>query len=187
MSHRNLLLKALESYTTTDKQEQVFISDMIAFIKENPNCFDRTNLAGHITGSAWVLSPDEKKVLLTHHKKLNRWLQLGGHSDGDPDTRHVALREATEESGISGITLLMKGIFDVDIHAIPDNPQKQEPEHKHYDVRFLMKAPTEDYHISDESNALKWVSIKELMSMAKERKISPSMVRMAQKWLNRSK
>ncbi len=185
MANRNLLLRALKTYKTNYESEQGFIQEMIDFIEKNPNCFERSNLSGHVNGSAWVLSPDEKKVLLTHHKKLNRWLQLGGHSDGEDNTWNVALREATEESGISNIQFVMKEIFDIDIHTIPENPKKNEPEHKHYDVRFLLKAPTEEFVMSEESNSLKWVSASELSSMASKGEISLAMVRMMDKWLNR--
>lgn len=185
MDKRDLLLTALRSYKTDFESEKAFIQEMIDFIEQNPNCFERTNLKGHVNGSAWVLSPDERKVLLTHHKKLNRWLQLGGHSDGDPNTWNVALREATEESGIQGIEFVMKEIFDIDIHTIPENPKKNEPEHKHYDVRFLLKAPTEDFIVSEESNSLKWVDKQELTTMASKSEISAAMIRMMQKWQSR--
>ncbi len=182
MANRNLLLTALKNYQTNFETEKAFIPEIINFIKENPNCFERTNLSGHITGSAWVLSPDEKKVLLTHHKKLNRWLQVGGHSDGEDNTWNVALREATEESGILDIEFVTQEIFDIDIHTIPENPKKSEPEHKHYDVRFLLKALTENFIMSTESNSLKWATFQELSQMAERQEISPSMVRMADKW-----
>ena len=187
MPKRNLLLTALKKYKTQDKREQEMLSEMIAFIQENPNCFERSNLSGHITGSAWLLSPDEKKVLLTHHKKLNRWLQLGGHSDGQNETWNVALREATEESGIKDISFIIQNIFDIDVHTIPTNKAKNEPEHKHYDVRFLLKAPTENFVISEESNALRWVSSQNLFEMHQRKEISESMLRMTQKWLDRNR
>lgn len=183
MPHRNLLLTALKKYTTCDIHEQKMLHDMVSFIEQNPNCFKRENQAGHITGSAWLLSPDEKKVLLTHHKKLNRWLQVGGHSDGQNKTWDVALREATEESGIQNISFLIRDIFDIDIHIIPENKKKNEPEHLHYDVRFLLKAPSEKFIVSNESNALKWVSAQQLILM---KGISPSLLRMTQKWLERN-
>lgn len=182
---RDGLLQALKTYQTTFESEKRFIPKMIAFVEDNPDCFERSNLKGHINGSAWLLSPDEKKVLLTHHKTLNRWLQLGGHSDGDSDTWRVAFREATEESGIQGIQFVMQDIFDIDIHTIPENPKKNEPEHQHYDVRFLLKAPHEDFIVSDESNSLKWVGAQELKKMAQKSEISLSMTRMMEKWLNR--
>lgn len=100
-----------------------------------------------MTGSAWLLNPDGTKVLLTHHKKLNRWLQFGGHSDGESNTWNVALREVTEESGIQNIQFVSSDIFDVDIHTIPENSKKNEPEHKHYDIRFFIKSPNRSiYH-----------------------------------------
>ena len=184
MPHRQLLLTALKAYQTNDIREQKMLKQMINFVEQNSDCFERSNQAGHITGSAWLLSPDEKKVLLTHHKKLNRWLQVGGHSDGQNNTWDVALREATEESGIQNISFLIHDIFDIDVHAIPENKKKNEPEHLHYDVRFLLKAPTEDFIISEESNDLKWVSAQQLASMDG---ISPSLFRMLQKWQQRNR
>ena len=182
MSHRNLLLSLLKAYHTDFEDEQKSLQEIIAFVEQYPNCFERSNLKGHITGSAWLLSPDGQKVLLTHHKKLNRWLQPGGHSDGDPDTRHVALREATEESGIFKIDFVMRDIFDVDVHTIPENPKKNEPEHKHYDVRFLLRAGTEDFVVSEESHALKWADKNDLYEMEKAGEINGSITRMAQKY-----
>lgn len=184
MPHRQLLLSALKAYKTNDVKEQGMLKQMINFIEQNTDCFERSNQAGHITGSAWLLSPDEKKVLLTHHKKLNRWLQVGGHSDGQNNTWDVALREATEESGIQNISFLIQDIFDIDVHAIPENKKKNEPEHLHYDVRFLLKAPSEDFIISEESNDLKWVSAQQLLSMDG---ISPSLLRMLQKWQQKNR
>ena len=180
MSRRNLLLSLLRAYQTDFKDEQKSLQEIISFVEQNPDCFERTNLKGHITGSAWLLSPDGQKVLLTHHKKLNRWLQPGGHSDGDSDTRQVALKEAVEESGIRQIDFVMKDVFDVDVHVIPEN--KDVPEHKHYDVRFLLKAGTEDFVVSAESQALKWVNKNDLHEMEKAGEINNSITRMVQKW-----
>ena len=183
MSDKTLILTALKKYNTTFKNELPFIQEIINFIENTPNCFDRSNLEGHVTGSAWLLNPDKTKVLLTHHKKLNRWLQFGGHSDGESNTWNVALREATEESGIQNIQFVSSDIFDVDVHTIPENAKKNEPKHKHYDIRFLLKAPTEIFIVSDESNSLKWVTLQELLNMANRSEISSSMIRMTEKWL----
>lgn len=183
MTDKTLILTALKKYNTSFENEVSFIQKIIHFIKSTPNCFDRTHLEGHVTGSAWLLNPDGTKVLLTHHKKLNRWLQFGGHSDGESNTWNVALREVTEESGIQNIQFVSSDIFDVDIHTIPENSKKNEPEHKHYDIRFLLRAPTEVFTISDESNLLKWVTLQELSGMAERKEISPSMERMMKKWV----
>ena len=97
-------------------------------------CFDD----GHITGSAWVVDPAGSRLLLTHHRKLGKWLQLGGHSDGEPDTLAVALREAREESGLR-VRPISNAVLDIDIHTIP--ALKGEPAHLHYDVRFALRRP----------------------------------------------
>ncbi len=147
-----------------------------AFVRRQPDCFERTCFEdGHITGSAWIVCPQRRRVLLTHHRKLKKWLQLGGHSDGDANTLRVATREAEEESGLR-MKPLSEGMFDIDIHTIP--ARGDDPEHKHYDVRFLFEA---DDHapltISDESNDLRWVLIEELHNLTSEE----SVLRMAHK------
>ncbi len=170
------LWNALKNYKTEYESEKDFIPELIKFVEDNENCFERTNLAGHVTGSAWILNPTNDKALMTHHKKLNLWLQLGGHSDGDANTWNVALREANEESGINDIDFISEEIFDIDIHPIPENLKKGEPKHFHYDVRFLLRANNENFVVSDESNSLKWVEAAELKDS------STSISRMVDKW-----
>lgn len=115
MMKRQHLLHLLERYNPYLEENQ-FKTDMITFIKEHENCFERTFEVGHMTASAWLLSKDHTHALLLHHKKLNRWLQLGGHCDGNPDVLAVAIKEAQEESGIQGIVAADPAIFDIDIH-----------------------------------------------------------------------
>ena len=128
---------------------------MLAFIDEHPrDAHLRSCEPGHLTASAIVLDAEGRKVLLTHHRKLGRWLQLGGHCDGDADLARVALREATEESGIEGLSIDPTPI-DVDVHAIP--ARKDEPEHLHLDTRFLVRAHAGAVaRASDESLDLRW-------------------------------
>ena len=131
-----------------------------------------------MTGSAWVVSPDSSQVLLTHHRKLNLWVQLGGHADGNTDVFDVAIQEAREESGIESIAAVSTAVFDVDIHRIPQ--RKNEPEHFHYDVRFALQVTdSENYIVSDESHDLQWIEVARLHEKTSE----TSMLRMAQKWL----
>ena len=80
--------------------------DMLKFLDEETGYFLRNNYNGHFTGSAWIISPDKSNILMTHHKKLGKWIQLGGHADGESDLLKVALREATEESGIQQFKVL---------------------------------------------------------------------------------
>ena len=141
----------------------------------------RSHPVGHFTGSAWLVSADGERVLLTHHRKLDRWLQLGGHADGDRDLANVALREAEEESGLIDL-VVEPDIFDLDRHRIP--ARGDEPEHWHYDVRYVVRATgSEQFAISEESLALSWKSIREI---ATDASADVSLRRMAGKWLARA-
>lgn len=150
-----------------DARDRAEWARLRAFCEQNGlAAFSRDPLiGGHVTGSAFVLSADKQAVLLTHHAKLDRWLQLGGHCDGIADAGFVALKEAYEESGLARISLLSPTVFDVDIHEIPAGGA--EPAHLHYDVRFLMQAEEGALHRSSESKALAWVPLEALHSYAK--------------------
>lgn len=113
-------------------------SDILDFCRHHPDALHRTCLQGHLTGSAVVVDEAGTRTLLLHHAKLGRWLQPGGHADGDGNLGHVAWREATEETGLAGLRLVRPAI-DIDIHAIPARPG--EPEHLHLDLRFAVVAP----------------------------------------------
>ena len=148
----------------------------LELIADHPECLLRTCVPGHLTGSAWVVSADRSRTLLTHHRKLGLWLQLGGHADGEADLLAVALREAREESGLTRIAAVSADIFDIDRHWIP--PHKSEPGHWHHDLRFLIEAdPDEPWVLSSESKALAWVPIGEVSALNPEE----SMARMVRK------
>jgi 8-oxo-dGTP pyrophosphatase MutT (NUDIX family) len=141
-----------------DPHEMAMTADTIAFVQAHHDCLLRSCVPGHLTGSAWIVSPDRSRTLLTHHRKLDKWLQLGGHADGDGDLLAVALREAREESGLSRIRAVSPEIFDVDRHWIPE--RKTDLGHFHYDIRFLIEAdPQELLAISNESKDLAWIEI----------------------------
>lgn len=174
------LCKALRKFAETHPERQPAADTMQAFICSTPHCFERSHAAGHMTGSAWLLNTAGDKALLTLHHNLQRWMQTGGHADGDPDLLRVALREAEEESGISGITPISNDIFDIDIHLIPDRPARGEPAHYHYDVRYLLRAPHEQFTISPESDDLAWWSPADFA--ARHATLDPSVLRMAARW-----
>lgn len=154
--HRNDLRERLEKYQPTDQAEKADKAKMLDFLKINENCFERTLTTGHFTGSCWLENYDGTKFLLTLHKKIGLWLQLGGHADGDSDIVRVALKEAHEESGLKHIELVSPDIFDVSVHLVGE--YKGIPAHYHYDVRFLLRAADsrEEITISEESTDLRW-------------------------------
>lgn len=146
------------------------------------DCFLRSNLEGHFTGSAWLVSADGNRVLMTHHRKLDRWLQLGGHADGDSDLARVALREAEEESGLTDLGVESE-IFDLDRHWIPE--RADVPGHWHYDVRFVVHARgSEDFVVSEESLALAW---RDIAAIATDIEAEESLRRMARRWQERQR
>ena len=172
---RDELIALVENHSPSDDQEHEHTTNTLAFLHENENCTSATNLAGHITASAWVLSPTLQQTLLTHHKKLARWLQLGGHIENDASIQQAALREAVEESGIDKIKLLDTSVFDIDVHRIPS--RKGIPEHYHYDIRFVFQAEQTEFVVSSESNELSWVELESISNLVSDE----SMLRMCRK------
>lgn len=176
LMHRQNLLQLLRQHHSTDPNEQAMTAATISFVEQYPDCFERSLLIGHITGSAWIVSPDRQQTLLIHHRKLNRWLQPGGHADGDPDMAAVALREAREETGLTSLTLVSPTIFDVDIHPIP--ARNDVPEHLHYDIRFLLQTNlNEPLGFSEEIKDIQWFSLE----MARKMTDSESVFRLIRK------
>ena len=155
------LIADLDAYIPTSAHERAMVARVRAFVEGHEDCFERTLALGHVTGSAWVVDAYAGAALLTHHRKLGKWLQLGGHADGDPDIRRVAAREAAEESGLSDLVLAQASIYDVDVHDIP--ARADEPAHVHYDIRFAFFASASSVPIvSDESHAVAWVPLAEI-------------------------
>jgi len=176
------LLELLNSYQSEDSQQLTLVETFRQFYLNEPEAFERSCSAGHFTGSAWVVSADGTCALLTHHRKLDRWLQLGGHADGNIDLQQVALQEAKEESGLVGLKI-ESAIFDLDLHRIP--AYKTEPLHWHYDVRFVVWANiTERFRVSEESHDLAWWPLEEVIRNSAN-KTDESVQRMAKKWQER--
>ena len=142
----------------------------IDFVRSHEDCFERSLAVGHVTGSAFILDSGGERVLLTHHRKLDRWLQPGGHADGVSDVMRVAMVEAEEESGLVSLAFVHPRLFDVDIHEIP--ARKSEAAHFHYDCRFLIRSTgSDDYVVSDESHDLAWVPLLDIERYTSEESI----------------
>ena len=167
--HRNKLLELLGRYGARHPDDPT-TARFVRFASQQPRCFERDCFDdGHVTGSAVVLNLAGTAMLMTHHAKLDRWLQLGGHADGETDPLAVACREATEESGLAVRPRCIEPV-DLDIHAIP--PRGADPEHLHYDVRFLFQVEESDrFTASDESLALAWVPLATVRSITPETSI----------------
>lgn len=154
---RYSVIEKLKNYTPTAATEILCRDRILTFIESHEDCFERSLAIGHVTASAWLLSKDKSKALLMHHARLDKWLQPGGHCDGDSNVLSVAIREAQEESGIQAIVPLSTSIFDVDIHLIPATVR--EKEHHHYDIGFLLHVVSDEQPVANsESKELRWFS-----------------------------
>jgi ADP-ribose pyrophosphatase YjhB (NUDIX family) len=165
-----------------DAHEAAMVADALRFVAAEPDCLLRTCAAGHFTGSAWIVDATRTRTLLTHHLKLEKWLQLGGHADGDGDLLAVALREGTEESGLVKLHAVSVEIFDLDRHWIP--ARKNDAAHYHYDLRFMIEAdPAEPLvRAEHESKELAWVALANVADLNSEE----SMARMVRKTFARA-
>jgi 8-oxo-dGTP pyrophosphatase MutT (NUDIX family) len=183
--HRRPLLELLARYGARHPEEDARVARVRSLVESRPDCFERSCLPGHVTGSAWVLSADRRRFLLTHHRKLGRWLQLGGHADGDANVAAVALREASEESGLAALGFLAPGgaaapvPVDLDVHEIPARPG--EPAHEHHDVRFVLVAQGGSARRSAESHEIRWFEMEALDRVLAELGADPSLVRLGRK------
>ena len=174
------LLELLDRYRRVTPEDEPAVRLFREFASANADCLERSCLPGHLTGSAWLVDRTGGRVLLTHHRKLNKWLQLGGHADGGGDLALVALRESEEESGLSDL-IVEPAIFDLDRHMIP--ARGNEPAHWHYDVRFVVRATaSETFVVTDESHDLAWRAI---AAIEHDLTLDESLRRMAQKWQKR--
>ncbi|MEM8944105.1 MAG: NUDIX hydrolase [Planctomycetota bacterium] len=175
--HRRPLLALLETYELQYPDESAVANRIRQLVVDHEDCFLRTCRPGHITGSAWLLSHDRAKCLLLHHRKLDRWLQPGGHADGQSDPVKVAHREAQEESGLMTLTLENDGLpLDLDVHEIParydSNGVVVEDAHEHHDIRFLFSAAAgEELVVSDESHELRWLTHDEVLNLTDEESV----------------
>jgi len=157
---RAALVDSLRRHVPADAEEARDRDRILAFVLRHDRPFDRGILEGHLTGSAITVSADGSRVLLLHHRKLDRWLQPGGHGDpGETTGEEVALREAFEESGIHGLRLHAAAPrpLDVDVHDIP--ARGSEPAHEHLDLRYLAVAPESVVIAPDlaELHEIRWV------------------------------
>ncbi|MCA9231174.1 MAG: NUDIX hydrolase [Planctomycetales bacterium] len=184
--HRQPLLEMLSRYAEQYPEETNVVERIRQLVASSPECFQRDCRPGHITASAWVLSHDLSRCVLVHHRKLGRWLQPGGHAEGDNDLLAVAVREVREETGLVELELMPTNDelapLDLDVHLIPPRVDATgnviEPAHDHHDIRFLLRADAgQRLVLSQESNDVRWFTHEEVLEIADEE----SLLRMLRK------
>jgi 8-oxo-dGTP pyrophosphatase MutT (NUDIX family) len=150
------LLAEIRGFEPADERERAHQISILALL-QTPNFFSRDQFdPGHLTASAFIVDLATARLLLHHHRSLDRWLQMGGHLDPGEPPRDAALREASEESGLSDLTFLSERIIDLDVHEIPAH--RSEPAHRHFDLRYGLttrRAADTSRH-DQESLALAW-------------------------------
>ena len=157
---------AVKTYLNLNTHRGPELSRLVSLLGENKPLHDRRTLPGHVTASGIIYDPAAKKLLLIHHKNLDRWLQPGGHVDADELPPVAARREIAEEVGLTGLAMLSPSPeqiepIDIDSHDIPANPKKQEPSHTHHDFRFVFVADSSAAMTTqeDEVIAAKWFDL----------------------------
>lgn len=159
---KSALLTALHTHRGVDEKEIADTQKIIQLVEEDWDaCLYRNRPEAHITGSALLMSMDTGKILLMFHKYQKRWLQFGGHVDGNSNILEAAIRETVEESGITDVFPLCPDILDIDIHFIAANPIKNEGDHYHYDIRYLLGTENEDF-TAPEGHEMRWFAFDEL-------------------------
>jgi 8-oxo-dGTP pyrophosphatase MutT (NUDIX family) len=172
------LVRSLTEAALEGPDQERLRSEMLAFAESHPDALLRTCEAGHFTGSALVVD-ERRRILLMLHTKAGLWLQPGGHADGEGDLAAVALREATEESGIEGLRVVTPAV-DVDIHEF--RPREGSP-HTHLDVRYLVLAPPgSEARGNHESEELRWVDVEDLSDYG----VDAGLIRLARAGLARA-
>jgi 8-oxo-dGTP pyrophosphatase MutT (NUDIX family) len=177
---RAALASALSRHVPADADEARDRAAILHLVETEPACFSRrTFTPGHVTGSAFVVCPSTGLVLLHHHRRLDAWLQLGGHDEGEHDPRATALREAAEESGLVDLALLSDEILDLEVHPIPAG--KGEPPHLHHDVRYVLATatPAAIHRDAAESVDLRWFTPAEAAEKMNEPGGSRALARIA--------
>lgn len=167
---KETIIGELDVYKNVYALESDNVDTLINFIENNSIYLGSSNPDGHVTSSAWIINKQRTRVLLTEHKKLNKWLQLGGHTEENESVYESSYREGIEESGLSMLTQVNRSIYDIDIHTIPKRNEKKE--HIHYDIRYLFEAnDTDEIIVSDESHDVRWIDVRDIERYTNEESV----------------
>ena len=168
----NILKENLEKYIPYNEQEEADKEVMLSYINNFDNVLTRENKYGHFTSSAFVLNRERTKILMAYHKIYDSWAWVGGHSDGDSDLLHVAMKEAKEETGIKNVTPISENIYSLEIITVNGHEKrgKYVASHVHLNATYLLEADeSEEIHIKeDENSGVKWVPIDKILEASSE-------------------
>lgn len=164
------ITEALHDYRLRWPDETLVVDEFLHFVATHPEPTNRHLPDGHLTACGWIRSKSGEKVLLVEHKKLNKWVQLGGHIEPGETPLEAALREAKEESGLNRLRLVSEDIFDLAIHDFPAIGDM--PAHRHYDIRYLLEADDrETLQNSAESHAIHWIERANIQTYSQEESV----------------
>ena len=169
MTRAEILLALIEAHEPADEMESRHRDRFLELLTLSGDPLMRDHFEpGHITASAFVIHRESRRLLLHRHRRLGRWLQMGGHLDPAESAVVAALREAREESGLADLSLVTEGILDLDLHLIPSG--KGEPDHLHFDVRYLLETRTPKAIAiqSAESEDLRWFPLDDAIGAMNE-------------------
>jgi hypothetical protein len=159
VSELALARSIVASFVPRFPEQAVALQSILEFVDRHPDALLRSCAVGHLTASALIVSSDRQRALLMHHRKVGRWLQTGGHADGEGDLRLVATNEAAEESGIEGLVVTDAPV-DLDVHRFV---APGEATHLHHDVRYMAAAPEGAVEVAnEESLGLRWFTLAEI-------------------------
>ena len=168
------LINDIRNYIPVNDQESKDKELFLELLDSQDNIFNRKNKVCHITASCWITNQDFTKVLMAYHNIYNSWAWLGGHADDDHNLKHVALKEAKEESGLSKIKLLSEDIASLEILCVQGHYKHGEyvSDHLHLNITYLLVADENEMlqHKADENSAVAWFKLDEAPSMSNEQR-----------------
>ena len=166
------LYEEISRYRPVNEREAFDQAVMLRYIREHPDCLDRTNLIAHFTASIWTVNPERTKTLMVYHNIYNSWSWIGGHADGEEDLAAVALRELREETGVSHGRLVSGDIFSLETLTVEGHEKKgvYVSSHLHLNVTYLAEADEcETLTVNAEENqAVRWFTFEDALKASTE-------------------